>query len=339
MVKEIRFGINGFGRVGRMLLREAQERPGMRCVAVNEAFTPAGLMAHLFKYDSTHGKFGGSVRHDDNSLSVNGKDIRVLSLKNPADIRWGDLGADIVFETTGILNDKEKAKAHLNNGAKKVIASYNVKNAVTIIMGVNHDVYDPKRDDVISGSTNLLNCIAPVAKVLDDYFGIEWGITTAVVPVTSFQRVLDYGTAGDVSRSVFNNIIPNISTSMNDIGTILPSLQNKFKGSFIRVPINDVMLVDLVAEMKGFASTEDVNNALIEASQGHLKGIVGYSNDDLVSSDFLGSTFSAVVHARSTITFKNKVIKIQCWQDNEIGYVNRMLDIAQLVAKGMRTRK
>jgi glyceraldehyde 3-phosphate dehydrogenase len=323
----IKVAINGFGRIGRNLVRCAADDPGIEFVAVNDLVKPETL-AHLLRYDSILGKFGGTVGVKDGSLIVNGETLKVYSEKDPDKIPWSDHGAQIVVESTGLFTDAEKAKAHLKGTVKKVIISAPGKNVDgTFCMGVNIDQYDPKKHNVISNASCTTNCLAPVAKVIDEKFGVDSGFMTTIHSYTNDQNLLDLQHR-DLrrARAAGLNMVPSTTGAAKAIGLVLPNLAGKLDGLAIRVPTPNVSLVDLVAEVRNPATKESVNAALKEAADGRMKGILGYTEEPLVSSDFMQSSYSSTVDALET-KVHGKLVKVLAWYDNEWGYSKRLQDL------------
>ncbi len=329
----IRVGINGFGRIGRNVLRAGFAQGDIEFVAIND-LTDAATLAHLLKYDSVHGKFPGTVEAKEDAIVVNGKEIKVLAQRNPGDLPWGDLGVDYVVESTGLFTDATKAAAHLQAGAKKVIISAPAKNEdITVVMGVNHEAYDPAKHHVISNASCTTNCLAPVAKVLDDTFGIVRGLMTTIHSYTNDQRILDLPHK-DLrrARAAAMSIIPTTTGAAVAVGLVLPHLKGKLDGFSMRVPTADVSIVDFVAELKRSATAEEINAALKAASEGVLKGILGYSEEPLVSVDYIGDPRSSIVDALSTTVIEGNFVKVVAWYDNEWGYSNRVCDLIRYIA-------
>ncbi len=323
----IKVAINGFGRIGRNLIRCSYKNPEIEYVGVNDLTNPETL-AHLLKYDSVLGRFGGSVEVKDGNIIVQGKSIKVLSEKDPGKLNWSDLGAQVVVESTGLFTDAEKAKAHLKGSVKKVIISAPGKNADgTFCIGVNINNYDPAKHHIISNASCTTNCLAPVAKVLDDNFGIESGFMTTIHSYTNDQNLLDLPHK-DLrrARAAAINMVPSSTGAAKAIGLVLPNLAGRLDGIAIRVPTPNVSLVDLVVVSRAKASKEEVNLAFKAASEGALKGILGYSEEPLVSSDYMHSPFSSVVDALETKVNGN-LIKALAWYDNEWGYSMRLFDL------------
>lgn len=335
----IKVGLNGFGRIGRAVLRIAQTEFGddIEIVALN-ARANTETLVHLFKYDSCYGKFNGEASVvGENVMQVNGKEIKIFRCNDPEDIPWGELGVDIVVESTGIFKDREKASKHIKAGAKKVIITAPGKNEdVTIVMGVNEEDYDPANHHIISNASCTTNCLAPFAKVLDDKFGIEKGLMTTVHAYTNDQRILDK-THKDLrrARAAGESIIPTTTGAAKAVSKVLPQLEGKLNGFALRVPTPTVSLVDLVCELKKPATVEEINAAFKEASEGSMKGILGYSEEPLVSVDYKGDERSSIVDGLSTLSMGDKMFKILSWYDNEWGYSARTVDLVKYVAKSL----
>ncbi len=334
----IRIGINGFGRIGRLSLRTMLAHyPGQfDIVGVND-LTDTKTNAYLFKYDSTYGPFNGEVTHDEGSISVNGDKIRVFAETDPAKIPWGDLGADIVIEATGRFTDATKAVAHKQAGAKKVIISAPAKNEdVTIVLGVNDGMYDPANHHVISHASCTTNGLAPVAKVMHERFGIDRGLLTTVHAYTNSQSTVDTAKK-DLrdSRAAAENIVPSSTGAAKAVGLVIPELKGKFTGMAFRVPTRTVSVVDFTAILNRDASVEEINAAMKEYAEGPMKGILRYSDEELVSSDLIGSTHSSIFSAVDTVGMGN-FVKVVAWYDNEWGYSCRIADLCKFLAdKGL----
>ena len=329
----VRIGINGFGRIGRLVFRAGIGRSDIEFVAIND-LTDAATNAHLFKYDSVHGRYPGEVRGEGDKLYVDGKAVKVFAEKDPAAIKWGDVGADIVIESTGRFTNGEDAAKHLQGGAKKVIISAPAKNEdLTIVMGVNEDKYDPARHRILSNASCTTNCLAPLAKVIHEKFGIRRGFMTTVHSYTNDQKILDQ-VHKDLrrARGAGMSIIPTTTGAARAIGLVLPELKGKLDGFAMRVPTADVSVVDLVAELDQAVTVEAVNAALREAAEGPLKGILAYCDEPLVSMDFRGDAHSSIVDALSTMVIGGNFVKAVSWYDNEWGYSNRVVDLAAYVA-------
>ncbi|KJS01432.1 MAG: glyceraldehyde-3-phosphate dehydrogenase [Peptococcaceae bacterium BRH_c4a] len=337
----VRIGINGFGRIGRNVLRIALGRPGIEVVALNHKSRRlpaddkfAGTLAHLLKYDTIHGKLDNDVQGAGNNIQVDGREIKVLAVKDPADLPWGELGVDIVVESTGKFNAPEGAALHLKAGAKRVVLSAPAKgNAFTAVMGVNHTDYDPAVHRVVSNASCTTNCLAPVAKVIWEKFGLIKGLMTTIHAVTNDQQILDMPHR-DMrrARSGVNNIIPTTTGAARAVALVLPQLQGRLNGFSMRVPVTNVSVVDLVAQVGRKVTGEEINAALKEAAENELKGIMAYSELPLVSSDYNGDTHSSIVDALSTMAIGDDMIKVVAWYDNEWGYSNRIIDLVEYMA-------
>ncbi len=330
----IKVGINGFGRIGRNVLRAAlAQGAGFDFVGVND-LTDAKTLAYLLKYDSIHGPLQAKVQVDGDSLIVDGDRIKVLSERNPANLPWGELGADVVLECTGLFTDRDKAALHLQGGAKKVLISAPAKGVdLTVCFGVNHDAYDPATHHVLSNASCTTNCLAPVAKVLHESFGIERGLMTTVHAYTNDQQILDLPHS-DLrrARAAALSMIPTTTGAARAVGEVLPALKGKLDGMAIRVPTANVSIVDLVAELKKGASEGQVNDAMRAAAAGPLKGILQCSDEPLVSIDFNDSPYSSVVDLALTKVMDGNFLKVLAWYDNEWGFSNRMVDVTRLIA-------
>ncbi len=328
----IKIGINGFGRIGRNVLRANLGRSEFDWVAVND-ITDSATLAHLLKYDSVHGRLNGTVEHDKEGLVVNGKRIHVVSERDPSKLPWSKLGVDVVLECSGLFTARDKAAAHLQAGAKKVIISAPAKGAdLTVCYGVNHTTYDAKKHDVLSNASCTTNCLAPVAKVIHESFGIKRGLMTTIHAYTNDQRILDLPHE-DMrrARAAALSMIPTSTGAARAVGEVLPELKGKLDGMAIRVPTPNVSVVDLVAELAKTATAEEVNAAIKKASEGNLKGVLGYSDELLVSIDFNGCPLSSIFDAESTRVMDGNFIKILSWYDNEMGFSNRMGDVAAFI--------
>ncbi len=328
----IQVGINGFGRIGRNLLRAALGDPEINFVAVNDLTDPKTL-AHLLKYDSVHGRFEGEVEAGDGEIVVNGKAIKVLSERDPANLPWEELGVEVVIESTGIFTKRPGAEKHLKAGAKKVIISAPATDEdITIVLGVNDDKYDPAMHHIISNASCTTNCLAPVAKVLHEKFKINHGLMTTTHAYTNDQKILDLP-HGDLrrARAAAVSMIPTSTGAAKAVSLVLPELKGRLDGMAIRVPTQDVSVVDLVAEVDSEVTAEEVNTALREAAEGPLKGILEYTEEPLVSVDFLGNPASSTVDALSTKVIGTKMVKVLSWYDNEWGFSCRMVDMIKKV--------
>ncbi|BES92704.1 Glyceraldehyde-3-phosphate dehydrogenase [Nesidiocoris tenuis] len=322
-----KIGINGFGRIGRLVLRASIEK-GAEVVAINDPFLGVEYMAYLLKHDSTHGRFKGDIKIDGDSLLVNGKKIAVFMERDPKAIPWGKSGAEYVVESTGVFTTTDKAKAHIDGGAKKVIISAPSADAPMFVVGVNLEAYDPSMT-VVSNASCTTNCLAPLAKVIDDNFGIDEGLMTTVHAVTATQKTVD-GPSGKLwrdGRGAGQNIIPAATGAAKAVGKVIPKLNGKLTGMAFRVPVPNVSVVDLTVRLTKEASYDDIKKKIKEASEGPLKGILGYTEDQVVSSDFIGDTHSSIFDADAGIQLNNKFVKLVSWYDNEFGYSNRVVDL------------
>ncbi|MBM7618296.1 glyceraldehyde 3-phosphate dehydrogenase [Bacillus tianshenii] len=333
----VKIGINGFGRIGRNVFRAALKNSEVEVVAVND-LTDANMLAHLLKYDSVHGKLAADVKVDGDNLVVDGVTIKVTAERDPAKLSWGELGVDIVVESTGFFTKRADAAKHLEAGAKKVIISAPASDEdITIVMGVNEDKYDAANHNVISNASCTTNCLAPFAKVLNDKFGIKRGMMTTVHSYTNDQQILDlphkdYRRA----RAAAENIIPTSTGAAKAVSLVLPELKGKLNGGAMRVPTPNVSLVDLVAELDKEVTAEEVNAAFKAAAEGDLKGILGYSEEPLVSGDYNGNPDSSTIDALSTMVMEGSMVKVISWYDNESGYSHRVVDLAKYIAsKGL----
>lgn len=329
-------GINGFGRIGRNVFRAAVENKDFQIVAVND-LTDAHTLAHLLKYDSVHGTFKGTVEAKEGAIVVNGKEIKVLAERDPALLPWGALGVDIVIESTGRFTEADKAKAHLQAGTKKVIISAPAKGEdITIVMGVNHDKYDPDKHHILSNASCTTNCLAPVVKVLDDSFKVQRGLMTTVHSYTNDQQILDLPHK-DLrrARAAGLSIIPTTTGAAKAVTLVLPQLKGKLNGFAMRVPTPNVSVVDFVADLGRDVTVDEVNASLKAAAQGPLKGILAYSEEPLVSKDYNGDPHSSIVDALSTMVIEGNMVKVVSWYDNEWGYSSRVVDLVSFVAGKM----
>jgi glyceraldehyde 3-phosphate dehydrogenase len=337
-----RVGINGFGRIGRQVLKAMRDRyrGELEVVAINDLFD-ASINAHLFKHDSNYGTYPGTVEVAGGDLLVDGDRIKVLSERDPSQLPWGDLGAEIVVESTGVFRDGAKAAAHISAGAKKVIISAPAKPSdsvdLTIVLGVNDESYEPTEHHVVSNASCTTNCLAPAAKVIFDSFGIKRGVMTTVHSYTTAQKVLDLASK-DLrrARAAALNIIPTTTGAAKALALVIPQLKGKFDGMALRVPTPTVSVVDFVAEVERPTTVEEVNAAFEAASAGPMKGILGYSEEPLVSMDYKGDTRSSIVDALSTMVMAGDMVKVLAWYDNEWGYSVRIADLVKLMAdKGL----
>ena len=333
----VKVGINGFGRIGRIVFRAALNNPNVEIVAIND-LTDAKMLAHLLKYDSVHGILNEEVTVDGDSIVVAGRKIKVIAERDPAQIPWAELGAEVVVESTGRFTKRADAAKHLEGGAKKVIISAPATDEdITIVMGVNNEKYDASKHDVISNASCTTNCLAPFAKVLNEKFGIKRGMMTTVHSYTNDQQILDlphkdYRRA----RAAAESMIPTTTGAAKAVALVLPELKGKLNGMAMRVPTPNVSVVDLVAELEKDVTVEEVNAALKAAAEGELKGILEYSELPLVSKDFNGNTHSSSIDALSTMVMEGNMVKVLSWYDNETGYSNRVVDLVEYIAsKGL----
>ncbi|MCR4425348.1 MAG: type I glyceraldehyde-3-phosphate dehydrogenase [Firmicutes bacterium] len=332
----IKVGINGFGRIGRLVFRAAIGRPELDVVALNDLMD-AETNAHLLKYDSVHGRYHGNVKAGDGHIEVDGKRVQVFAEKDPAMLPWRDLGVDIVIESTGVFRSRDKASKHVTAGAKKVIITAPAKNEdITIVMGVNEKKYDPAKHVFISNASCTTNCLAPVAKVLLDSFGIRRGLMTTVHSYTNDQRILDLA-HDDLrrARAAAMSMIPTTTGAASAVALVLPELKGKLNGFALRVPTPNVSVVDLVADLNKTVTVEDVNGALRAAADGPLAGILAYTEEPLVSRDFNGDSHSSIVDGLSTMVMDGDMVKVVAWYDNEWAYSVRVVDLACYVARQM----
>ena len=327
----IKVGINGFGRIGRMVFRASLNHPEIEIVGIND-LCPADYLAYMLKYDTMHGQFAGEVSSNETGIVVNGKTIPVYAERDPANIPWGKLEAEYVVETTGLT--KEKAQAHLKAGAKKVVMSAPSKDDTPMfVCGVNLDKYTPDMD-FVSNASCTTNCLAPIAKVLNDKFGIVEGLMTTVHSVTPTQKLLDGASLKDWrgGRAASGNIIPSSTGAAKAVGKVIPELNGKLTGISMRVPTLDVSVVDLTAKLAKPASYEDICAAMKEASEGELKGILGYTDEDVVSSDFLGDPRTSIFDKKAGLSLTDTFVKVVSWYDNECGYSNKMVDLIRYMS-------
>jgi len=333
----IKVGINGFGRIGRNVVRAALDRSNIEFVAAND-LTDTKTLAHLLKYDSILGRFHGEVKEEGDALMVNGRRMRIFAVKDPAEIDWNSLGAEIVIESTGKFTDAKDAGKHLRGSVKKVVISAPAKNEdVTLVLGVNDKMYDPAKHKIISNASCTTNCLAPVVKVLHDTFGIEKGSMTTIHSYTNDQNVLDFPHK-DLrrARAAALNMIPTTTGAAKAIGLVMPELKGKLDGYSMRVPTPDVSAVDLVALLSKNTTTEAVNKALEDAANGAMKGILAYTEDEVVSTDMLQNPASSIVDAQMTKVLDGNLVKVLAWYDNEWGYSMRIVDLIEfLVKKGL----
>eukprot|EP01089_Gocevia_fonbrunei_P005319 TRINITY_DN155_c0_g1_i1.p1 TRINITY_DN155_c0_g1~~TRINITY_DN155_c0_g1_i1.p1 ORF type:complete len:359 (-),score=108.51 TRINITY_DN155_c0_g1_i1:48-1064(-) len=330
-------GINGFGRIGRLSFRASLEHSDINVVAINEPFMDVEYMVYNLKYDSVHGRFDGTVsKKDDKTLVVNGKEIRVFAERDPANIPWGEAGVFCVIESSGVFTDATKAAAHLKGGAKKVVISAPSPNAPMFVMGCNEGKYNPAEDHIISNASCTTNCLAPIAKVVNDTWGIEEGLMTTVHALTATQKVVDSPAVGSkdwrAGRCGVTNIIPSSTGAAKAVGLVLPELNGKLTGMAFRVPTVDVSVVDLTVRLTKPATYDEIKAKFKEVSEGSLKGIVGYTEDEVVSMDFKGCTLSTIFDAKAGIALNSNFVKLISWYDNEWGYSHRLIDLVSYIA-------
>ena len=330
----MKIGINGFGRIGRLAFRAAVERPDIEVVGINDLVEP-DYMAYMLKYDSTHGQFKGTIAVEGGNLIVNGKTIRVTAEKDPANLKWNEVGAEVIIESTGLFLTQETAQKHIDAGAKKVVMSAPAKDDTpTFVMGVNHTALKADQT-IVSNASCTTNCLAPIAKVLNDKFGIEEGLMSTIHAVTATQKTVDGPSAKDWrgGRGAYQNIIPSSTGAAKAVGLVLPELKGKLTGMSFRVPVADVSVVDLTVRLKNPATYADVKAAMKEASEGAMKGILGYTEDEVVSEDFKGDTRTSIFDAKAGIALNDNFVKVVSWYDNEWGYSNKLIDLVQEIGK------
>ena len=331
----VRVGINGFGRIGRNVLRAGWNRPGIEFVAINDLPTPTETLAHLLKYDSILGTFQADVKAGTDSVIVNGKPVKMFTSKSPAEIPWGDLGVDLVIESTGAFTDKEKAAGHLRGSVKKVIISAPAKGEdITIVLGVNEKAYDPAKHHVISNASCTTNCVVPIAKIIHERFKIVRGYMTTIHSYTNDQRLLDLAHK-DLrrARAAALSLIPSSTGAAKTVGVVFPELKGRIDGTSIRVPTPNVSIVDLSCQVETPTTVDEVNQAFKAAAEGPLKGILQYNTDLLVSRDFNGNPHSSIFDATMTAVIDKQLVKAFGWYDNEWGYSNRVVDLIEYIAK------
>lgn len=329
----IKVGINGFGRIGRIVFRAAQQRSDIEIVAINDLLD-AEYMAYMLKYDSTHGRFDGTVEVKDGHLVVNGKTIRVTAERDPANLKWSDVGVDVVAEATGLFLTDETARKHIQAGAKKVVLTGPSKDDTPMfVMGVNHKSYAGQ--EIVSNASCTTNCLAPLAKVINDKFGIVEALMTTVHATTATQKTVDGPSHKDWrgGRGASQNIIPSSTGAAKAVGKVIPELNGKLTGMAFRVPTPNVSVVDLTARLAKPASYKEICDAIKEASQGELKGVLGYTEDEVVSTDFNGEALTSVFDAKAGIALSDTFVKLVSWYDNETGYSNKVLDLITHIAK------
>ncbi len=330
----IKVGINGFGRIGRLVFRASLSNPDIEVVGINDPFIDPPYMEYMLKYDTVHGRFSGDVSHTGSSIKVNGRDIKVYDKMNPVDIPWGAIGADYVVESTGVFTTTDKAKAHLDAGAKKVVISAPSADAPMFVMGVNNKSYDPSMN-IISNASCTTNCLAPLAKVINDNFGIVEGLMTTVHATTATQKTVDGPSKKDWrgGRGAAFNIIPSSTGAAKAVGKVIPSLNGKLTGMSMRVPTADVSVVDLTCRLEKGASYDDIKAAMKKASESEeYKGIIGYTEDAVVSSDFIGCPLTSIFDAGAGISLNDNFVKLVAWYDNEWGYSCKVLELISYIA-------
>ncbi|MGB2224939.1 MAG: type I glyceraldehyde-3-phosphate dehydrogenase [Polaribacter sp.] len=328
----IKIGINGFGRIGRLAFRSAMERDNVQVVAINDLLE-VDYLAYMLKYDSVHGEFKGDVSVEDGMLVVNGNKIRITAERNPADLKWDEVGAEFVVECTGIFKDLEKANLHIQGGAKKVVISAPSPDAPMFVMGVNHTSLKDS-DTIFSNASCTTNCLAPLAKVINDNFGIVEGLMTTVHASTATQKTVDSPSVKDwrSGRAALHNIIPASTGAAKAVGKVIPELNGKLTGMAFRVPTMDVSVVDLTVKLDKAASYEDIKAVMKSASENELKGILGYTEDAVVSQDFVGDTRTSIFDAGAGISLNDNFVKLVSWYDNEMGYSTKIIDLVEYAA-------
>lgn len=330
----VKVGINGFGRIGKLALQAALENDEVEVVAVNDPFIAADYMAYMVKYDSMHGRFKGEIKSEEGKLIVNGKTVNVYNEMDPNNIPWGENGVEYVLECSGVFTTTEKAQAHLNAGAKKVVISAPSKDAPMFVMGVNEDKYDPNMN-IVSNASCTTNCLAPLAKVINDNFGIKEGLMTTVHSITATQKTVDGASKKDWrgGRAAGGNIIPSSTGAAKAVGKVIPELSGKLTGMAFRVPTMDVSVVDLTCNLERPTTYEEICAVVKKASEGSMKGIVEYVDEDVVSSDFLTDSHTSIFDAKAGIMLTDTFVKLVAWYDNEWGYANKLVDLAAHMAK------
>jgi len=330
----VQVGINGFGRIGRIVFRNALKNPEVKVVAINDPFINLEYMVYMFKFDSTHGRYKGDVHTKDGKLIIEGNEVHVFAEKDPASIPWGSVGADYVVESTGVFTTKEKAGLHLKGGAKKVIISAPSADAPMLVCGVNLEAYNTQ-DAVVSNASCTTNCLAPLAKVINDKFGIVEGLMTTVHATTATQKTVDAPSHKDWrgGRGASANIIPSSTGAAKAVTKVIPSLAGKLTGMAFRVPTTDVSVVDLTVRLEKGATYDEIKEAMKEAAAGPLKGILEYTEDELVSTDFIGDTNSSIFDSKAGIMLNPNFVKLVAWYDNEYGYSARVVDLIIYMAK------
>ena len=329
----VKVGINGFGRIGKLSFQAALAKEGVEVVAVNDPFVTADYMAYMTKFDTVHGRFQGTIEEKNGNLVVNGKEIKVYNEMDPHNIPWGEIGVDYVLECSGVFTTMEKAQAHLDAGAKKVLISAPSKDAPMFVMGVNNETYDPSMK-IVSNASCTTNCLAPLAKIINDNFGIKEGLMTTVHSTTATQKTVDGASKKDWrgGRAASANIIPSSTGAAKAVGKVIPTLNGKLTGMSFRVPTVDVSVVDLTCNLEKPATYEEICAAVKKASEGELKGIVEYTDEPVVSSDFLNDAHTSIFDATAGIMLTDTFVKLVAWYDNEWGYSNKLVDLACYMA-------
>ena len=329
----VKIGINGFGRIGKLAFQAALEKGDVEVVAINDPFITADYMAYMVKYDTMHGRFNGEIKGEGNTLTINGEEIKVYNEMDPHNIPWGELKVDYVLECSGVFTTMEKAQAHLDAGAKKVVISAPSKDAPMFVMGVNHETYDPSMN-IVSNASCTTNCLAPLAKVINDKFGITEGLMTTVHSTTATQKTVDGASKKDWrgGRAAAGNIIPSSTGAAKAVGKVIPSLNGKLTGMSFRVPTLDVSVVDLTCNLAKPTSYEEICKAMKEAAEGEMKGIIEYVDEDVVSSDFLNDIHTSIFDAKAGIQLTDTFVKLVAWYDNEWGYAHKLVDLACYMA-------
>ena len=329
----VKIGINGFGRIGKLAFQAALEKGDVEVVAINDPFITADYMAYMVKYDTMHGRFNGDIKGEENTLTINGKEIKVYNEMDPHNIPWGELKVDYVLECSGVFTTMEKAQAHLDAGAKKVVISAPSKDAPMFVMGVNHETYDTSMN-IVSNASCTTNCLAPLAKVINDKFRITEGLMTTVHSTTATQKTVDGASKKDWrgGRAAAGNIIPSSTGAAKAVGKVIPSLNGKLTGMSFRVPTLDVSVVDLTCNLAKPTSYEEICKAMKEAAEGEMKGIIEYVDEDVVSSDFLNDVHTSIFDAKAGIQLTDTFVKLVAWYDNEWGYAHKLVDLACYMA-------
>ncbi len=329
----VKLGINGFGRIGKLSFQAALAKEGVEIVAINDPFIAADYMAYMVKYDTVHGRFNGTIEGKDGVLTVNGKEIKVYNEMDPHNIPWGELGVDYVLECSGVFTTMEKAQAHIDAGAKQVVISAPSKDAPMFVMGVNHTEYKPEMT-IVSNASCTTNCLAPLAKVINDNFGITEGLMTTVHSTTATQKTVDGASKKDWrgGRAASANIIPSSTGAAKAVGKVIPSLNGKLTGMSFRVPTVDVSVVDLTCNLAKPTTYEEICKVMKEASENEMKGIIEYTDEPVVSSDFLSDPHTSIFDATAGIMLTDTFVKLVAWYDNEWGYSNKLVDLACYIA-------